>query len=60
MALCLTEGNSYLEHSGEGMTVRPFVWIFLLFLGPTAGTFAFQWYVFTSVSGVMLDTLGHT
>ncbi|TFY57504.1 hypothetical protein EVJ58_g6979 [Rhodofomes roseus] len=38
---------NYIEQGGEGMTVRPWVWIFLLFLGPTAGTFAFQWYIYT-------------
>ncbi|KAH9836198.1 uncharacterized protein C8Q71DRAFT_761194 [Rhodofomes roseus] len=41
---------SYIEQGGEGMTVRPWVWIFLLFLGPTAGTFAFQWYIYTAAT----------
>ena len=42
------------------MTVRPWVWIFLLFLGPTAGTFAFQWYVYTAVSsGYIFEVLSH-
>ena len=52
--------HSYLEHGGEEMTVRPWVWIFLLFLGPTAGTFAFQWYVYTAVSsGYIFEVLSH-
>ncbi|KAH9932906.1 P-loop containing nucleoside triphosphate hydrolase protein [Fomitopsis serialis] len=38
---------NYLEQGGEGLTVRPWVWIALLFIGPTVGTFAFQWYVYT-------------
>ncbi|KZT69185.1 hypothetical protein DAEQUDRAFT_727082 [Daedalea quercina L-15889] len=38
---------NYLEQGGEGLTVRPWVWILFLFLGPTVGTFAFQWYVYT-------------
>ena len=41
------------------MTVRPWVWIFLLFLGPTAGTFAFQWYIYTVVSSDTLDAPDH-
>ncbi|KAI0728488.1 hypothetical protein C8Q72DRAFT_917712, partial [Fomitopsis betulina] len=38
---------NYLEHGGEGMTVRPWVWVLLLFLGPTATAFALQWYIYT-------------
>ncbi|KAK7694249.1 hypothetical protein QCA50_001429 [Cerrena zonata] len=36
----------YLENGGEGMTVRPFVWIVWLFLGPILGAIAVQWYIF--------------
>lgn len=47
--------DSYLEKGGEGLTVRPWVWIALLFLGPFAGTLAFQWYVYTVVSVAFIE-----
>ncbi|KAH9986083.1 hypothetical protein BJV74DRAFT_845474 [Russula compacta] len=37
---------NYLETHGEGVVVRPWVWIACLFLGPVLGTIAFQWYIF--------------
>ncbi|KAH9028046.1 hypothetical protein EDB83DRAFT_2526408 [Lactarius deliciosus] len=37
---------SYLETHGEGAVVRPWVWVAYIFLGPTLGTIAFQWYNF--------------
>lgn len=33
------------------MTIRPFVWIIWLLLGPVFGAIAVQWYIFTAVSG---------
>ncbi|OCH87305.1 multidrug resistance-associated ABC transporter [Obba rivulosa] len=36
----------YLETGGRNATVRPWVWISWLFLGPTLGSIAFQWYIF--------------
>ncbi|KAH9019338.1 hypothetical protein EDB83DRAFT_2508436 [Lactarius deliciosus] len=36
----------YLETHGEGAVVRPWVWVAYIFLGPTLGTIAFQWYNF--------------
>ncbi|EMD41558.1 hypothetical protein CERSUDRAFT_128415 [Gelatoporia subvermispora B] len=38
----------YLESNGIGSTVRPWVWISLLFFGPVLGSLAIQWYIFTS------------
>ena len=40
----------YIETNGEGATVRPWVWISWLFIGPVVGTMAIQWYVFINVS----------
>ncbi|PCH35077.1 hypothetical protein WOLCODRAFT_155747 [Wolfiporia cocos MD-104 SS10] len=40
---------NYLEHGGAGMTVRSWVWIGFLFLGPVLGSLAFQWYRRTTV-----------
>ncbi|KAI9435350.1 hypothetical protein H4582DRAFT_2112394 [Lactarius indigo] len=36
----------YLETRGEDAFVRPWVWVAYIFLGPTLGTIAFQWYYF--------------
>ncbi|KAH8835448.1 hypothetical protein DL96DRAFT_1730898 [Flagelloscypha sp. PMI_526] len=38
--------DSYLESDGENAVVRPWVWILWIFLGPTIGTMAIQWYIF--------------
>ncbi|KAH7930564.1 hypothetical protein BV22DRAFT_1124835 [Leucogyrophana mollusca] len=38
----------YLETGGEGAIVRPWVWIAWLFLGPTVGSLALQWYIFVT------------
>ncbi|OCH88609.1 P-loop containing nucleoside triphosphate hydrolase protein [Obba rivulosa] len=38
----------YLEADGSDATVRPWVWISFLFLGPVLGSIAIQWYIFTS------------
>ncbi|CAL1696193.1 unnamed protein product [Somion occarium] len=37
---------AYLEKGGEDMTVRPFVWIIWLLVGPALGSVAVQWYIF--------------
>ncbi|KAI9429867.1 hypothetical protein H4582DRAFT_1861141 [Lactarius indigo] len=36
----------YLKTRGEDAFVRPWVWVAYIFLGPTLGTIAFQWYYF--------------
>ncbi|OSD04422.1 multidrug resistance-associated ABC transporter [Trametes coccinea BRFM310] len=38
----------YLETDGENATVRPWVWISWLFLGPVLGAVAIQYYVFNT------------
>ncbi|KAH7910707.1 hypothetical protein BJ138DRAFT_73634 [Hygrophoropsis aurantiaca] len=38
----------YLETGGKGAIVRPWVWIAWLFLGPTIGSLALQWYIFVT------------
>ncbi|CDO77193.1 hypothetical protein BN946_scf184747.g6 [Trametes cinnabarina] len=38
----------YLETDGENATVRPWVWISWLFLGPILGALAIQYYVFNT------------
>ncbi|KAI9434157.1 hypothetical protein H4582DRAFT_2081171 [Lactarius indigo] len=43
----------YLETRGEDAFVRPWVWIAYIFLGPTLGTIAFQWYYFV-VTGTLV------
>ncbi|KAJ7693691.1 P-loop containing nucleoside triphosphate hydrolase protein, partial [Mycena rosella] len=37
---------AYLEHPEEEPSVKPWFWIIWLFLGPTVGSTAFQWYIF--------------
>ncbi|EJU03269.1 hypothetical protein DACRYDRAFT_106434 [Dacryopinax primogenitus] len=39
---------TYMEHDGEGATMRPWVWILFMFLAPTLNTLAFNLYIFTS------------
>ena len=39
----------YIETGGESATVRPWVWISGLFIGPVVGTMAIQWYIFINV-----------
>ncbi|KAG6866017.1 hypothetical protein C0991_009425 [Blastosporella zonata] len=36
----------YVETRGEGATIRPWFWILWLFVGPTVGSLAWQWYIF--------------
>ncbi|KAH7929355.1 P-loop containing nucleoside triphosphate hydrolase protein [Leucogyrophana mollusca] len=47
----------YLETNGEGAVVRPWVWIAWLFLGPTVGSLAIQWYTFLATR-VLVRTEG--
>ncbi|KAH7912982.1 hypothetical protein BJ138DRAFT_1225912, partial [Hygrophoropsis aurantiaca] len=47
----------YLETNGEGAVIRPWVWIAWLFLGPTAGSIAIQWYTFLATR-VLVRTEG--
>ncbi|KAJ6604251.1 hypothetical protein DFH09DRAFT_1300496 [Mycena vulgaris] len=37
---------NYLENPAEEPAVKPWFWIIWLFLGPTVGSTAFQWYIF--------------
>lgn len=39
----------YLEMRGEGLVVRPWVWVLWLLLAPMVKTVAGQWYIFLSV-----------
>lgn len=41
--------DRYIESGGEGAIVRPWVWCFLMFLGPFVGTLAMQYYTFITV-----------
>jgi hypothetical protein len=44
---------SYIETSGHGAVARPIVWILVLFLGPTIGSLAMQFYIFTSTRALV-------
>jgi hypothetical protein len=37
---------SYIETSGEGAVVRPWVWIAWIFIGPATNTIATEWYLY--------------
>ena len=37
---------SYLETGGADTSIRPWFWLFWLFLGPIARNLCFQWYIF--------------
>ncbi len=54
--VCLNRLLAYIETGGEGATVRPWVWICGLFVGPMATSMSIQWYIFTAVS---YDPLEH-
>ncbi|KAJ7457047.1 P-loop containing nucleoside triphosphate hydrolase protein [Mycena latifolia] len=51
----------YIETQGKGATgatVRPWVWVLWLFVGPTIGTLGDQWYMFiVSRAGVRLEAI---
>ncbi|KAJ7754435.1 multidrug resistance-associated ABC transporter [Mycena metata] len=38
-----------LENPSQDAFMRPWFWIILLFVGPMAGSLAFQWYIFVSM-----------
>ncbi|KAF9483590.1 hypothetical protein BDN70DRAFT_990288 [Pholiota conissans] len=39
---------NYLETGGEGQSIKPWVWVIWLFLGPMIQSMCFQWYLFTA------------
>ncbi|VDC06819.1 unnamed protein product [Peniophora sp. CBMAI 1063] len=41
---------AYIENSGQGAFVRPWVWVFFLFLSPFMMSLTFQWYIWTTTS----------
>ncbi|KAF9029722.1 hypothetical protein BDZ89DRAFT_1065204 [Hymenopellis radicata] len=45
---------AYIETGGEGATVRPWVWICGLFVGPMAASISIQWYIFTATRLITL------
>ncbi|KAF9015463.1 ATP-binding cassette transporter [Cyathus striatus] len=47
----------YLETGGAGTTIRPWLWILSLFLGPTVSSVTWQWYIFVA-TGTMVRTEG--
>ena len=36
---------SYIEHGAVGMSVRPWFWVCLLFVGPMISSVTLQWYI---------------
>lgn len=46
--------DRYIETNGNGATVRPWVWVVWLFLGPTIYAVGEQWYMFVVVSAWLL------
>ncbi|KAF8592008.1 P-loop containing nucleoside triphosphate hydrolase protein [Ramaria rubella] len=44
--LAVNKVLQYLETGGKDAIVRPWVWIFLLFVGPTLGSISMQYYIF--------------
>ncbi|ESK84755.1 hypothetical protein Moror_568 [Moniliophthora roreri MCA 2997] len=38
----------YMQTGGEDQTIRPWVWIAFLFIGPTIGSIAYEWYIFVN------------
>ena len=49
-SLLLILVNSYIETGGEGVVVKPWVWIIVLLIGPSCHAMTFQWYHYLSVS----------
>ncbi|KAE9396473.1 hypothetical protein BT96DRAFT_996727 [Gymnopus androsaceus JB14] len=43
----------YIENKGVGTTVRPWVWVLWLLLGPTISSIAFEWYIFVSTRSIV-------
>lgn len=48
--------HRYIENKGVGTTVRPWVWVLWLLLGPTISSIAFEWYIFVSVSHYLSES----
>ena len=46
----------YLETDGVGATVRPWVWVSWLLVGPMVGSVAIQWYIFTTTRMLVRTT----
>lgn len=46
----------YLETDGAGATVRPWVWVSWLLIGPMVGSVAIQWYIFTTTRMLVRTT----
>jgi hypothetical protein len=44
---------TYIEINGEGAVVRPWVWIALLFVGPTINSLAIEWYLYTTTKALV-------
>ncbi|KIJ68811.1 hypothetical protein HYDPIDRAFT_81693, partial [Hydnomerulius pinastri MD-312] len=44
--VALEQFLKYMENGGEGATVRPTVWIVLLFLSPVVHSISYQWFTF--------------
>lgn len=51
---------SYLETGGEDATIRPWVWISWLFLGPVIGSLVFERYNYMAVSDPRTSWLRRT
>jgi hypothetical protein len=47
----------YIEMDGRDMSLRPFVWIILMFLGYIVEAMSMEWYTFVSVSDFLVITL---
>ncbi|KAF8965967.1 ABC transporter type 1, transmembrane domain-containing protein [Flammula alnicola] len=45
---------NYLETGGVGASIRPWVWIIWLFMGPMIQSFSFQWYIFVATRTLAL------
>lgn len=46
----------YLETDGVGASVRPWLWISWLLIGPVIGSVAIQWYIFTTTRMLVRTT----
>lgn len=47
--------RSYLETGGKNATVRPYIWIIWLFVGPLVASIAIQYYIYVAVSTSILN-----
>ncbi|THV06409.1 P-loop containing nucleoside triphosphate hydrolase protein [Dendrothele bispora CBS 962.96] len=46
--IAVNELLRYLELDGHGITIRPFMWIILMFFGPMIEAMSMEWYTFIS------------